>query len=101
MMLLSRRAIEIVNLLGLHLRAAEKFVRQAKQFQAEIRVSHEGRVVNGKSILDLTALAAGCGTWLELEASGPDAEAAVVALSRLVEDRFHETDWGEETVQIS
>jgi phosphocarrier protein len=101
MMLPSRRAIEIVNVLGLHLRAADKFIRQAKQFQADIRVSHQGRVVNGKSILDRMALAAECGARLELEASGADAEEAIVTLARLVEDSFYETDWGKQTAPIS
>ncbi len=81
---------EIVNALGLHLRAADQFVRLAQQFQAEVRVSLEGKVANGKSILDLATLAAGCGCRLELEANGPDAEVALAALSGLIEARFHE-----------
>ena len=82
----------IANPLGLHLRAADRFVRLARQFRAEVRVSLEGKVANGKSILDLTTLAAGCGTRLELEANGPDAEAALAALSGLIEARFEEDE---------
>ena len=82
----------IVNTLGLHLRAANQFVRLARQFQAEVRVSLEDKVANGKSILDLTTLAAGWGTRLELEANGPDAEAALAALVGLIEARFHEEE---------
>jgi phosphocarrier protein len=88
------RQVEITNALGLHLRPADKFVRLAHQFRSEIRVSHEGNQINGKSILDLTTLAAECGTILELEARGPDAEAAVEALAELILARFHETDEG-------
>ncbi|RUL86882.1 HPr family phosphocarrier protein [Tautonia sociabilis] len=87
---LARRRVEITNPYGLHLRPAEKFVGLAGQFRAEVRVRHEGRDFNGKSILDLMALAAECGTWLELEALGPDADAAVAALAELVAARFGE-----------
>jgi phosphocarrier protein HPr len=90
---LSRR-VEIVNALGLHLRAADQFVRLAQQFQAEVRVSLDGMAVNGKSILDLATLAAESGTRLELEASGPDAAGALSALCELIESRFHEEDEG-------
>ena len=92
----ARRQVEIVNALGLHLRPADKFVRLAHQFQSEVRVIHEGREFNGKSILDLTSLAAECGTRLDLEAHGPDADAALAALADLVSARFHETDDGQD-----
>jgi len=91
-----RRQVQVVNALGLHLRAADKFVRLAQRFQAEIRIQLNGKSGNGKSILDLTSLVAECGTRLELEASGSDAEGAIAALSRLIEDGFHETDHGQE-----
>ena len=91
-----RRQVEITNLLGLHMRPADKFVKVALQFQAEVRVIHNGNAINGKSILDLTSLAAECGTKLELEARGPDAERAVEALAELVLARFHETDEGDQ-----
>ena len=84
------RSVEITNALGLHLRAADKFVRTAQQFQAEIRVGCDGRTANGRSILDLTTLAAECGCRLELAADGPDAMAAVAALSGLIEGGFDE-----------
>lgn len=90
----ARRQVEILNALGLHLRPADKFVRLAHRFQSEIRVYHEGHEINGKSILDLTTLAAERGTLLDLEARGPDAEAAVEALAELVLARFHETEEG-------
>ncbi len=92
----ARRQVEITNALGLHLRPADKFVRVAQRFQSEIRVHVAGREINGKSILDLTTLAAECGTRLDLEARGLDAEAAVEALAELVLARFHETEEGQD-----
>jgi phosphocarrier protein len=88
----ARREVEITNSLGLHLRPADKFVRLAHQFQSDIHVLCKGRVINGKSILDLTTLAAECGTRLELEARGPDALEAIDALADLVLARFHEAE---------
>ena len=90
----ARRQVEITNVYGLHLRPADKFVRLAAQFQSDIRVIHQGNRYNGKSILDLTTIAAECGTLLELEASGPDAEEAVIALADLVLAQFYETQEG-------
>jgi phosphocarrier protein HPr len=87
-----RRQSEIANALGLHLRAAGEFVRVALQYQAQVCVCLEGKVADGKSILDLIMLAAGPGTRLELEANGPDADAALEALCRLIEARFNEQD---------
>ena len=92
----ARRQVEITNALGLHLRPADKFVRLAHQFQSEIRVYHQGHEINGKSILDLTTLAAECGTLLDLEARGPDAEAAVDALAELVLAQFYENEEGQD-----
>ena len=91
----ARCPIVIMNALGLHLRPAHRFVVLARQFSAEIRIHRDGQAVDGKSILDLAMLAAECGTKLDLEARGPDAEAALAALSELVSARFHERDEGE------
>lgn len=93
----ARRQVEVTNSLGLHMRPASKFVDLALQFQAEIRVHYNGNEFNGKSILDLTSLAAECGTLLDLEARGPDAAAAVESLADLVSARFHEDEDGEPT----
>lgn len=91
----ARRQVEITNAMGLHLRPANKFVLLAARFQSEVRVHAEGLAVNGKSILDLATLAAEHGTRLDIEAVGPDAEAAVAALAELVEAGFHEDDEGQ------
>ena len=93
----ARRQVEITNRLGLHLRAADQFVRLARRFQCEIRVHYQGKECNGKSILDLTILAAICGTRLDLEACGPDAVEAVEALAVVVAARFYENESGDST----
>src|SRR4051812_42038635 len=90
----ARREVEILNSLGLHMRPADKFVKLALRYQSEIRVFHNGNEFNGKSILDLTSVAAECGTRLDLEARGADAEVAVEALAALVAARFYEDDEG-------
>jgi phosphocarrier protein HPr len=91
---LSRRQIEISNALGLHLRAASQFVQLSRQFHAEVRVFYNGRVADGRSILDLMMLAAECGAPLELEVNGPEAEEATAALCALIDARFHEDEDG-------
>jgi phosphocarrier protein HPr len=89
---IARRRVQFVNAYGLHMRPAAKFVNLAHSFQSEVRIECEGRRVNGKSILDMTSLAAECGTALDLEAHGPDGEAALAALADLVAAGFHMTD---------
>lgn len=84
------RTVELINRLGLHARAASKFVEQASRFRAEIRVRHNDEEVNGKSILGLLLLAAPCGSKLTISAEGEDAEQALAALAQLVADRFGE-----------
>ncbi|HKQ94294.1 MAG TPA: HPr family phosphocarrier protein [Aestuariivirgaceae bacterium] len=85
-----RRELEIVNARGLHARASAKFVKCAEQFEAEITVSRDGNSVPGTSIMGLMMLAAQMGSTILVEATGPEAEPAVEALSRLVADRFGE-----------
>ncbi len=77
---------------------ADKFVKLALRYQSEIRVYYNGNQFNGKSILDLTTLAAECGTRLELEACGPDAVEALDALADLVAANFYENEIGD-TIQ--
>src|SRR4051812_12363897 len=88
----ARRRVEIVNAYGLHMRPAGKFVSLANSFQSEVWVDYRETRVNGKSILAMTTLAAECGTMLDLEARGPDAEEALAALADLVAAGFHMTD---------
>ena len=87
----ARRRVVVVNAYGLHMRPAGKFVGLANSFRSEVRVDSGQVTVNGKSILDMVGLAAECGTTLDLEARGPDAESALDALAGLVADGFHMT----------
>jgi phosphocarrier protein HPr len=89
------RQVEITNNLGLHVRPAMKFVELASRFPCEVRVRHNGNEFNGKSLLELTMMAAECGTRLELVARGPDALAAIEALAELVSARFYEDEDGD------
>jgi len=84
------RRVTIVNQKGLHARAAAKFVRLAQGFSAAITVSAKGQTVNGHSLMGLMLLAAGPGTPITIGAEGADADKAVEALARLVENRFEE-----------
>ncbi len=87
-----RCSLRIVNKLGLHARAASKFVSEASKFRSEVTLIQSGKEVSGKSIMGVMMLGAARGTELELVVNGPDEEAAVEALSRLVEERFGESE---------
>ncbi len=84
------RELAIVNKLGLHARAASKFVTVAAQYDADIKVAKDGREVSGKSIMGVMMLAAARGSRVEVRAEGEDAEAALDALEELVRARFGE-----------
>ena len=84
------REIEIINTRGLHARASAKFVKCAEAFDADIKVTRDGQTVPGTSIMGLMMLAAQMGSTILIEASGPQAEAAMDALSRLIANRFGE-----------
>lgn len=86
----SSRTTEIRNLRGLHARAAARFVKCASQFQAEITVRKDNLSADGKSMLGLMALSASLGTVVLIEASGPEAAAAVAALGQLIDEGFGE-----------
>ncbi len=80
------------NRLGLHARAAAKFVHAATTFEAKITISKDGDEVDGKSILGLLLLAAGKGSSLLVRAEGPDEEQALGALRDLVDRKFDEAE---------
>jgi phosphocarrier protein HPr len=84
------REMNIVNQRGLHARASAKFVKCAEGFDAAVVVSKDGQSVPGTSIMGLMMLAASIGTSIEVEASGPEAEAAMSALEDLVTRKFDE-----------
>lgn len=87
-----RKRVEIVNKLGLHARAAAKFVTCAGAFASHIQLERDGQRVNGKSIMGVMMLAAAQGTEVELLIEGPDEEAACSALERLIAERFGEAE---------
>lgn len=74
--------------LGLHIRPAEQFVRLAMKFASDIEVVRESLRVDGKSIMHMLTLGAEPGAQLRLEARGEDAEQAVAALARFIENGF-------------
>jgi len=83
----------IRNRLGLHARAAAKFVHLATRFASHIRVSRDGRTMDGKSIMGILLLAAGAGVSIVITAEGADESDAVEALCGLVESGFGEELW--------
>ena len=85
-----RRTLPIINQRGLHARASAKFVKCAEGFDAAISVSKDGQSVPGTSIMGLMMLAASMGTSVDVETSGPQAEAAMTALEALVASKFDE-----------
>lgn len=85
-----RRRVTIVNIRGLHARAAARFVKMAETFAAEISVSKDSTVVSGASIMGLMMLAAGPGCDIEVEARGVEAEQAIEALATLIANKFDE-----------
>ncbi|HKK16587.1 MAG TPA: HPr family phosphocarrier protein [Gammaproteobacteria bacterium] len=86
------RTVPITNKLGLHARAAASFVQTASSFESDISVIHNGREVNGKSIMGIMMLAAGKGSSIQIIANGKDEEAALDRLEALVTDRFGEPE---------
>lgn len=84
--------VTIVNRLGLHARAAAKFVQTAAAFKCEVSIIKAGNKVNGKSIMGLMMLAASQGTTLELRTDGENEEGAMQALVALIADRFGESE---------
>ena len=79
--------LEIKNAEGLHMRPAMQFVDIANRFDSEIKVSNGETNVDGKSIMNISMLAATCGTKLRIRVKGPDAREAINALRELVEDK--------------
>lgn len=86
----TEEVFEILNELGLHARAATKFVQTANKFKADVDVEKDGQVVNGKSIMGVLMLVAAKGTQIAVRTRGPDAQACLDALGDLVRGRFGE-----------
>ena len=84
------RDVTVLNALGLHARAAARFVQTAARFTSRIHVTREGRTVDGKSLMGVLLLAAPRGAVLSIDADGDDAAAALEALAALVSSGFGE-----------
>jgi phosphocarrier protein len=85
-----RKKVIIPNRAGLHARPISQFVETASHYESSLTVCSNGQTVDGKSIIQLMTLAAGCGTELELVSKGKDAEEMLFALERLVLSGFDE-----------
>ena len=79
--------VEIKNADGLHMRPAMQFVDLANRFDSDVTVSNDETTVDGKSIMQISMLAASCKTKLRIRAEGPDAQQAIDALRELVEEK--------------
>ncbi|MFT4046460.1 MAG: HPr family phosphocarrier protein [Solimonas sp.] len=84
------RTVSIVNLLGLHARAAARLVTLASKFESDVRIRKDGREVSGKSIMGVMMLAAAKGSTITLIAEGADEAQALDELAALVAGRFDE-----------
>ena len=89
---MQRRTVTIVNKLGLHARAAAKFVQTASSFNSEININFAGKEVSGKSIMGVMMLAAGKGCDIDIIASGTDEDDAINAMEQLIQNRFGEDE---------
>jgi phosphocarrier protein len=89
---MTERKTRVANRLGLHARAAARFVRRAAQFSSNVLIEREdtGQFADGKSILSVLLLAAPRGTCLIIRAEGDDEERAANALIELIEQKFGE-----------
>ena len=87
---MTSRSVPVVNQLGMHARAAAKFVHLAARFQSHITVARESREMDGKSIMGLLLLAAARGSMVTIRADGVDEHEAIDALSDLVASGFGE-----------
>jgi phosphocarrier protein HPr len=84
------RELPIINKRGLHARASAKFVQMVERFNAEVWVTKGGETVGGTSIMGLMMLSAGPGTSIVVSATGPEAQAAIDAITDLVAGKFNE-----------
>lgn len=87
---MTAQAVTVVNELGIHARAAAKFVHLATRFEARVRIARDGREMDGKSIMGILLLAASRGSTITISADGADEQDAVRALVALVESGFGE-----------
>jgi phosphocarrier protein len=85
-----KQTVTIVNKLGMHARPSAMFVTEATRFQSEVWLTKDGQRINGKSIMGVMMLAAEMGSEIEIEVTGPDAEASMAALVKVIASGFGE-----------
>jgi phosphocarrier protein len=85
-----KKRLQITNKLGLHARAAAKFVQTAGRYAAQTWVTYKSQRVNGKSIMGIMMLAASHEAWIDVETSGEDANEAMQAIIDLLDNKFGE-----------
>jgi len=85
---MSQITLTILHEMGLHARPAALFVKTAKQFDSDIRVTYGNRKANAKSILNVLTLGAGQNAVITIDAEGDDADEALAALQALIENNF-------------
>ena len=86
----AQREVQVRNRLGMHARAAAKFVHLAGRYRSRVRVARDSREMDGKSIMGILLLAAACGSTITISADGVDEQDAVTALAALVQSGFGE-----------
>jgi len=87
---MTSQEVTVVNQLGMHARAAAKFVHLATRYEARVKVGRDRREMDGKSIMGILLLAAACGSTITISADGADETDAVAALVALVQTGFGE-----------
>lgn len=87
---MTSQAVTVVNQLGMHARAAAKFVHLATRYEARVKVARDRREMDGKSIMGILLLAAARGSTITISAEGADEDDAVAALVALVASGFGE-----------
>lgn len=87
-----RTQVTIINKLGLHARAAAKFVACVSAYSSDVKAGTNGDLIDAKSIMSVMMLAAGQGTVLDLEIEGRDEQEALDALQALIDNRFDEPE---------
>jgi phosphocarrier protein HPr len=86
------KKLEIKNKLGLHARAAALLVQTVNKFDAQVSFSKDGQIADGRSIMGVLTLAATQGSKIQVEASGEEAERAVRAIEKLIDNKFNENE---------
>ncbi len=88
----AEKTVVLTNRMGLHARPSTQIATTASRFSADVTITKDDMTVDAKSVLELLMLAAECGSELTVQGDGDDAQAAVAAISSLVESRFGELD---------